>query len=81
MSGLEPLSSATAIRFLHAYFGLNTRQGRAEHNSNAFLNPIFQTTPFETSPSLERITKKTIPRMFVPTLPWGRWIKLTHLVN
>ena len=50
MSGFEPLSSATAIRFLHAYFGLNTQQRRAEHNSNAFLNPVFQTTPFEITP-------------------------------
>lgn len=77
----EPLSSNTAIRFLHAYFGLFIQQRRAEHNFNAFLNPIFQTTLFESAPSMERITKKTVPRMFVPTLPWSRWIKLTHLVN
>ena len=76
MSGVEPLSSSTSIRFLHAYFGLKIRQRRTERNSTTFLNPIFQTTLFRIYTLIGTDNKENhVPRMFVPTLPWCRWIK------
>ena len=46
---IEPLSSRTIIRFLHAYFGLKYRAQRTEHNSDTLFESFLGTTLFKSA--------------------------------